>query len=133
MKEHQAQILSIAPTKSEQIGEADICIGEPMGSPIHVRIAGSEEHIDSPIQLRTSPIMARTDLKKIITLNDRFLFCRELFSNDEKRMNRTIADLNQEESFEASMDYIKSHFEWNFEDDHVADFITCLKKSFADS
>jgi len=72
----------------------------------------------------------RIDLKKVITLNDRFLFCRELFSNDENLMNQTITDLNKEISFETSMDYIKRHFDWNVEDDHVSDFITCLKKSF---
>jgi len=72
----------------------------------------------------------RVDLKKIFTLNDRFLFCRELFSNNENLMNQTIADLNKTESFEASMDYIKIHFNWNIEDDHVASFIACLKKSF---
>lgn len=72
----------------------------------------------------------RIDLKKVITLNDRFLFCRELFSNDENLMSRTIADLNKQESFEASMDYLKEHFDWNVEDEHVTDFIACLKKSF---
>ena len=72
----------------------------------------------------------RIDLKKVITLNDRFLFCRELFSNDENLMNRTITDLNKTASLEASMDYINNHFSWNVEDDPVADFIACLKKSF---
>ena len=73
----------------------------------------------------------RIDLQKIITLNDRFLFCRELFSNDENLMNRTVADLNKEDTFEASMDYIKNHFNWNPEAEYVADFIACLKKRFA--
>jgi predicted DNA-binding protein len=72
------------------------------------------------------------DLKKVITLNDRFLFCRELFANNENLMNQTISELNKEVSFEASIDYLKKHFEWNFEDDNnVADFIGVLKKRFA--
>ena len=71
------------------------------------------------------------DLKKIMTLNDRFLFCRELFARDENLMNRTIADLNRKESYDASIDYVQAHFDWDFENEHVADFIAVLKKRFA--
>ena len=71
------------------------------------------------------------DLKKIITLNDRFLFCRELFANNENLMNQTINKLNMEESYEAAIDYLQKSFDWNFEDKHVADFTAVLKKRFS--
>jgi len=78
-----------------------------------------------------SPPSPRIDLKKVMTLNDRFLFCRELFANDEKRMSQTIADLNKEATFETSMAYLQNHFDWNLEEGHAADFVVCLKKSFS--
>ena len=84
----------------------------------------------SPKKKDTVGEINRIDLKKVITLNDRFLFCRELFSNDENLMNRTISELNKIESIEASIDFIKHHFDWNIDDDYAADFIACVKRSF---
>ena len=95
--------------------------------------SGSPNSSISPVS-PVSPISSispRIDLKKVMTLNDRFLFCRELFANDEKRMSQTIADLNKEASFETSMAYLQNHFDWNLEEGHAADFVACLKKSFS--
>ena len=71
------------------------------------------------------------DLKKVITLNDRFLFCRELFGNNESIMNQVFSDLNMEESLESSVDYLQKRFSWDFEDKNVTDFIAILKKRFS--
>ena len=92
--------------------------------------SGSPASPTSPIS-PPSPPSPRIDLKKVMTLNDRFLFCRELFANDEKRMSQTIADLNKEATFETSMAYLQNHFDWNLEEGHAADFVVCLKKSFS--
>jgi hypothetical protein len=70
------------------------------------------------------------DLKKMITLNDRFLFCRELFANNENLMNQVLKELNTEESFDASVDYLQKRFEWDFDDKNVTDFLAILKKRF---
>jgi len=72
----------------------------------------------------------RIDLKKILTLNDRFLFCRELFANDETLMNQIFGELNMEESYEASIEYLQKRFDWDFETDTVTDFLAVLKKKF---
>ena len=71
------------------------------------------------------------DLKKMLTLNDRFLFCRELFSNNENLMNLTFNELNMEESYEAAIEYLQKRFEWNFEDKNVTDFLAVLNKKFS--
>jgi len=71
------------------------------------------------------------DLKKMITLNDRFLFCRELFANNEQMMNQVLSELNREESYNASVDYLQKRFEWDFDDKNVTDFLSILKKKFA--
>ncbi|MDR3267889.1 MAG: hypothetical protein LBT83_02330 [Tannerella sp.] len=72
-----------------------------------------------------------SDLKKAFTLNDRFRFCRDLFSRDENLMNQTIAELNGRMSCEASVAYLKERFDWNFEDETVAEFIAILEKRFS--
>ena len=70
------------------------------------------------------------DLKKMLTLNDRFLFCRELFANNENQMNQVFSELNMEESYNAALDYLQKRFDWNFEDKNVTDFLAILKKRF---
>ena len=71
------------------------------------------------------------DLKKMMTLNDRFLFCRELFANNENLMNQVLSELNREESYDASIDYLQKRFDWNFDDKNVTDFIAIVKKRFS--
>ena len=145
MKEHQAQILSFVsrpqepekPGQQENFGDTEKMemqenFEEPAPPPDFSPPIFPAPPVPPILQKKKEPAgeHPRIDLKKIITLNDRFLFCRELFANDENLMNRTIADLNNEESFDTSMDYIKNHFDWNVENDHVVDFMNCLKRSF---
>ncbi|MCD8042237.1 MAG: hypothetical protein LUH10_04160 [Tannerellaceae bacterium] len=70
------------------------------------------------------------DFRKAFSLNDRFYFRRELFANDDSKMNEAIADLNELESLEDSLDYINNKMRWNPEDKPVADFICLLEKRF---
>jgi hypothetical protein len=72
-----------------------------------------------------------SDLRKAFTLNDRFRFCRDLFSRDENLMNQTIAELNGKTSCEASVSFLKERFDWNFEEETVAEFISVLEKRFS--
>lgn len=71
------------------------------------------------------------DLKKAFTLNDRFRFCRDLFGKNESLMNQTIAELNVKPSYEASVAYLQERFDWNFEDETVAEFVAVLEKRFS--
>jgi hypothetical protein len=97
-------------------------------TPSHVH-SSQEEKKAMPIY--SSGDNKRIDLKKMISLNDRFLFCRELFTNKEQLMNQIFSELNMVDSYEASIDYLKNRFDWNFEDQYVADFTAVLKKRFS--
>ncbi|MCD7935852.1 MAG: hypothetical protein LUG98_03245 [Tannerellaceae bacterium] len=70
------------------------------------------------------------DFTRAFSLNDRFYFLRELFDGDMNRMNEVIADLNEIESLEESMDYLNTKMRWNPEEAPVADFIRLLEKRF---
>ncbi|MDR2918104.1 MAG: hypothetical protein LBV72_01905 [Tannerella sp.] len=71
-----------------------------------------------------------SDLKKAFTINDRFRFCRELFSSNENLMNQAFSELNDIESYNASVAYIKEHFNWNWEEEVTVDFISMIEKRF---
>ena len=70
---------------------------------------------------------SNADLKKRLTLNDRFRFARKLFDGDESFMNQTFSELNRMNSYDEGFSYLKSRFSWNFEDEAVIDFLTVLE------
>lgn len=71
------------------------------------------------------------DLKRGISLNDRFQFQRELFHNNREEMNRVMISLNAFETYEKAEDYLKEKMEWDFDAPVVLDFLRVIKKGFA--
>lgn len=70
------------------------------------------------------------DLKRGISLNDRFLFQRELFNNSRSEMDRVVEALNKLGSFEEAENYLQSQQNWNFENQTVKEFLLIIKKGF---
>ena len=71
-----------------------------------------------------------SDFRKSFSLNDRFLFKKELFGGDEAKMSKTISELNETGSLQEAIDYIQTKLKWDFENSVVADFIARLEKRF---
>ncbi|MDR0757454.1 MAG: hypothetical protein LBF85_06385 [Tannerella sp.] len=71
------------------------------------------------------------NMKKWLTLNDRFRFGRELFGGDMSLMDRTVAELNRINSYEKGAAYLKSSFGWDFEDEAVTGFLAIMEKCFS--
>jgi hypothetical protein len=97
-----------------------------------VEKAVTAEKEEKPV-LSLNEIIAKkqlSDLWKSFSLNDRFLFRRELFGGDEARMTKVINDLNEMSSFEDSISYIEKELNWNSENKAVIDFISRLEKRF---
>ncbi|MDR0348003.1 MAG: hypothetical protein LBH90_00740 [Tannerella sp.] len=94
-------------------------------TPIDEKLSFEIEHTDKKKEQNPLP-----DLRKTLRLNDRFRFCRELFSFNEGLMNRTFSELNSLESYNSSVDYIKEHFNWDLEDEVVSEFMIMLEKRF---
>lgn len=71
------------------------------------------------------------DLKKAISLADRFRFIRELFNGNGELMSATIDELNALTSFEEVEAYLSKHFpQWDGENSAVADFINIVSRKF---
>ena len=70
------------------------------------------------------------DAKRSISLNDRFLFQRELFDNNREAMNTMMTNLQPFTSFDAIENYLKENTNWNFKDETVDKFMQMLKDSF---
>ena len=69
-----------------------------------------------------------TDIKKAISLGDRFLFQRELFGGNGELMAKTIAELNKLDSIDEAEAYIAKHFIWDKESSTYELFYNILKR-----
>ena len=70
------------------------------------------------------------DLKKGISLNDRFLFQRELFSNSRAEMDSMIAKLNSFSNYNDAERFLKETTSWDFENQTVGMFLETIQKGF---
>lgn len=70
------------------------------------------------------------DTKRSISLNDRFLFQRELFDNNREVMNDMLTKLQSFYTYGAIEDYLKENTDWDFKDETVDKFVQMLKESF---
>lgn len=71
-----------------------------------------------------------TDFKKSFSLNDRFLFKKELFGGDEAKMTKVINDLNEMTSLQDAKAYITVEMNWDRENPFVMDFVSRLEKRY---
>ncbi|OAV75911.1 hypothetical protein Barb7_00428 [Bacteroidales bacterium Barb7] len=76
------------------------------------------------------PTPVASDFRKAFSLNDRFLFRRELFGGNEERMSKAIAALNELPSYEESIAYLREELKWDTDNEVVTAFITLLEKRF---
>lgn len=70
------------------------------------------------------------DIKKAIGINDRFLFQRELFDNNASQMNQTIDELNRMASFAEAINFLKTNFSWDEQDETTQSFINIVRRKF---
>ncbi len=70
------------------------------------------------------------ELRKALSLNDRFRFRRELFGNSDIRMNETLSLIDAMQSYEEAEDYILNDLNWDVENPDVSEFMKIVQKHF---
>ncbi len=73
---------------------------------------------------------AITDLKKAISLADRFRFQKDLFENNARLMNSTMDKLNEMKSMEEAMACVVSEFNWDDQLESKKDFLNLIMRRF---
>ena len=84
-------------------------------------------HVQQPPVPKASP---SRDLLKGISLNDRFLFQRELFGNSRAEMDSVTARLNMFNNYSEAEQFLKETTAWDFESQTVTTFLETIKKGF---
>jgi hypothetical protein len=70
------------------------------------------------------------DIRKAISLGDRFLYQRELFGQNAELMQKTLTELNELSSYEEAILYIGKHFQWDTESNTYQQFLVTLHRRF---
>ena len=68
--------------------------------------------------------------KPLLSVNDRFRFRRELFSNSDPDFNAALDLVATMDSYDEAEDYFYNDLEWNPEDAVVVEFMTLLTRYF---
>ena len=103
-------------------------IDTPAETPI-VETAEEKPAIKSVNDIIQAP-PPKLDIKRGLSLNDRFYFQRELFNNDREAMNSLMIRLNAFDNYEDTERYLREKTGWNFDDETVKSFLELLKKGF---
>lgn len=73
---------------------------------------------------------SKLDIKRSLSLNDRFYFQRELFDNNREAMNNMMLKLHAFDNFPDVKEYLLETTGWDSEDETVKDFLETLRKGF---
>lgn len=86
-----------------------------------------EKKAETPL-FKPSPIRS---LKDGLTLNDRYLFQRELFNNDKIKLDEAIARLDRLASIQEAVGYLKANYRWT-KNEASEKFVLLVKRRFMD-
>lgn len=95
------------------------------------------EPMDEPVltePIRLDEKLARENsrnLKKAFSLNDKFRFRRELFSNSDIEMTETLDAVQTMASLDEALDYFYNHLNWDRSNLDVKDFIEIITHHFS--
>ncbi len=70
------------------------------------------------------------DLRKAFTLNDKFLFRRELFGGSDQELSDTIDLLTAMHSLDEAREYLLDDLQWDPDNDVVKDFLDIVTNHF---
>ncbi len=82
---------------------------------------------DVSSKLKSKPIK---DINTAIGLNDKFVFIRELFNGDKNQFSETIQLLNNFDTFDNAVSYLKDSFSWDFEDPNVERLVELVRRKY---
>lgn len=81
--------------------------------------------MDVSSKLKAAPI---TSIQSAINLNDKFLFIRELFKNNNLLYNQTIERLNNAKSSDEALSIIEKEFAWDTTEPLVIKLVELIKR-----
>ena len=92
----------------------------------------NQEHNQKIAKNETTGVKRQKKLKSAFSLNDRFLYARELFEGNMKMFDSTLDFIEGIEDYSIIEDYFYNELEWDPENGAVASFMEILRPQFKD-
>lgn len=112
----------------EAEGAEEAPLEEPDLSQVPDEVTDITTVLDAPGEPQAPNI--KPDFKKMMSVNDRFLFRRELFSNSDSEMADTLDMIASMHSLAEAEEYFYHDLQWDAENPTVKDFMTIVKACF---
>ncbi len=126
----------------EVLVETPSCASPEEDNEVEIELIYAEEEVEKEEEEEKSPLVVEVeksattanllpsveDIRKAISLGDRFLFQRELFAGNGELMNKTIDKLNTLSSLDEALEYIANHFSWDTDTQAYELFTNILKR-----
>ncbi len=123
------KLAEIEAALNEEAAEPVVETPEPIEEPIVVSEPVEEPIVVSePVEVAVEP--AYHDLRKLLTLNDKFMFRRELFDNNDEEFNATIDLLSAMHSLDEVEEYLYYDLAWDRETPTVVLFQEFVARAF---
>ena len=91
----------------------------------------TEEICDANITTPVVNKMCISDIRRVLTLNDKFRFKRELFGNDEQKFAAALQLINTFESEQEADEYIAAEIAKDNNSDVVEEFAAVIKRNLS--
>ncbi|MGL4994330.1 MAG: hypothetical protein ACRC6R_09475 [Bacteroidales bacterium] len=95
---------------------------------INIKVLG--EKVSTSSNVERSMFKKIDDIRELISLNDRFLFLRELFGGNSMLMDQTLDQINSMNSFEECSEMLTNIFDWDTESESTKYFFTLITQRF---
>lgn len=101
---------------------------EPKSEPV-----AETTHIES-VKVSVAPKESPTrDITSAFSINDRFLFQRELFDGNKEKFDDTIALMQRQPNIEKIKEFMTNVLQWDTNDEVVKEFIRLVELSFKEN
>lgn len=116
----------------EEVEEAAVPVEMPatVGLGATAPIAKPQPQSDPEPDSEPKPAAPRRDLRKSLTINDRYLFCRELFDMSNNVLNRTLETVGGMETFDEARDYVLNTLELEADNPATDYFLSFISRHF---
>lgn len=101
-------------TLGESLGEKQQLVND-----LHIKNSEDSNIVNTPLK----------SIRDGIGINDRFLFIRELFDNDNKKFEEVVKTLDNCNSINEAVDYLKTNFRWK-NSETSKKFLSLIKRKF---
>jgi hypothetical protein len=79
-------------------------------------------------KMQTRPLK---DISSAISLNEKYVFIKELFNNNANLYESTIEKLNNAFDFNEAIRYLDQRFEWDFDEEEVQKLLELVRRRYA--